>query len=62
MWRKGSRSDFTVQWCCWIIMKMKATESGSITEQGNGAQTDNTVRGKNKRMSKGKGKEVCKTI
>lgn len=25
-------------------MKMKATDSGSIREQGNGAETDNTVR------------------
>lgn len=35
-------------------MKMKATESGSIREQGNGAETDNTAREKkkkNKRMS-----------
>lgn len=35
-------------------MKMKATESGSIGEQGNGAKTDNTVREEkktNKRMS-----------
>lgn len=29
-------------------MKMKATESGSIREQGNGAETDNTVREKKK--------------
>lgn len=29
-------------------MKMKATESGSIREQGNGAGTDNTVREKKK--------------
>lgn len=29
-------------------MKMKATESGSIREQGNGAQADNTVREKKK--------------
>lgn len=39
-------------------MKMKATESGSIREQGNGAETDNTVREKkktNKRMSVEKG-------
>lgn len=46
--RKGSKSDFAVQWCRWIIMKMKATESGSIREQGNGAETDNTVREKKK--------------
>lgn len=44
--RKGSKSDFAVQWCRWIIMKMKATESGSIREQGNGAETDNTAREK----------------
>lgn len=49
---KSSKSDFAVHWCCWIIMKMKATESGSIREQGNGAETDNTAREKkNKRMS-----------
>lgn len=36
--REGSKSDFAVQWCGWIIMKMKATESGSIRKQGNGAQ------------------------
>lgn len=29
-------------------MKMKATESGSIREQGNGAETDNTVKEKKK--------------
>lgn len=29
-------------------MKMKATESGSIREQGNGAETDNTAREKKK--------------
>lgn len=29
-------------------MKMKATESGSIREQGNGAQADNTAREKKK--------------
>lgn len=45
---EGGKSDFAVQWCCWIIMKMKATESGSIREQGNGAETDNTVRAKKK--------------
>lgn len=39
--KEGSKSDFAVQWCLWIIMKMKATESGSkemelrqITQQG----------------------------
>lgn len=51
---KSSKSDFAVHWCRWIIMKMKATESGSIREQGNGAETDNTAREKkkkNKRMS-----------
>lgn len=40
--RKGSKRDLAVQWCCWIIMKMKATESGSISQQGNGAVADNT--------------------
>lgn len=45
---KGTKSDFAVQWCHWIIMKMKATDSGSIREQGNGAETDNTVREKKK--------------
>lgn len=52
--KKSSKSDFAVHWCRWIIMKMKATESGSIREQGNGAETDNTAREKkkkNKRMS-----------
>lgn len=29
-------------------MKMKATESGSIGEQGNGAEADNTVKEKKK--------------
>lgn len=51
---KSSKSDFAVHWCRSIIMKMKATESGSIREQGNGAETDNTAREKkkkNKRMS-----------
>lgn len=59
MWGKGrgwggggSKSDFAVQWCCWIIMKMKATESGSIGEQGNGAEADNTVKEKKKRTNK----------
>lgn len=45
----GSKNDFAVQWCCWIIMKMKATESGSIREQGNGAAADNTVKEKKKK-------------
>lgn len=48
----GSKSDFAVQWCCWIIMKMKATESGSIGEQENGAKADNTVKAKKKRTNK----------
>lgn len=46
-------------------MKMKATESGSIREQGNGAETDNTVREKkktNKRTSVEESREVCKTM
>lgn len=30
-------------------MKMKATDSGSIREQGNGAETDNTVRQRTRR-------------
>lgn len=45
-------------------MKMKATDWGSIMEQGNGAETDNTARKKNKmnqRMNVEKA-EVCKTI
>lgn len=50
--RRGSKSDFAVQWCCWIIMKMKATESGSIGVQGNGAEADNTVKEKKKRTNK----------
>lgn len=33
-------------------MKMKATESGSIGEQGNGAEADNTVKEKKKRPNK----------
>lgn len=33
-------------------MKMKATESGSIGEQGNGAEADNTVKEKKKRTNK----------
>lgn len=33
-------------------MKMKATESGSIREQGNGAETDNTVREEKKKTNK----------
>lgn len=45
---RGSKCDFAVQWCCWIIMKMKATDSGSIREQGNGAEADNTVRERTK--------------
>lgn len=47
--KKNSKSDFAVYWCRWIIMKMKATESGSIREQGNGAETDNTAREKKKK-------------
>lgn len=43
--KRDSKSDFAVHWCRWIIMKMKATETGSIREQRNGAETDNTVKG-----------------
>lgn len=44
-------------------MKMKATESGSIREQGNGAEADNTAREKKRTNIRVYGEtEVCKTI
>lgn len=45
-------------------MKMKATESGSIREQGNGAEADNTVTEKKKTNNRTtvERREGCKTI